>query len=75
MKKYIIDRFEENFAVVEDYNTGKIENIERTNFPKEAKDGDIITVSEDNIITIDKEETKRRREKLKKLKDMLKKDK
>lgn len=75
MKKYIIDRFEENFAVVEDHNTGKIENIERTNFPKEAKDGDIITVSEDNIITIDKEETKRRREKLKKLKDMLKKDK
>ena len=75
MKKYIIDRFEENFVVVEDYNTGKIENIERTNFPKEAKDGDIITVSEDNIITIDKEETKRRREKLKKLKDMLKKDK
>ena len=75
MKRYIIDRFEGEFVVLEDYETGKIQNMKKSCFPSEAKDGDIITVSEDNIITIDKEETKRRREKLKKLKDMLKKDK
>ena len=75
MGKYIIDRFEGDFAVVEDYDTGTIKNLKRENFPKEAKDGDIINISDNNIITIDTEETKKRKEKMENLRKMLKKNK
>ncbi|NLK94139.1 MAG: DUF3006 domain-containing protein [Clostridiales bacterium] len=63
--KVIIDRFEENIAVCEKYN-GELINIIRNKIPKEAKEGDVLLI-EDNIISIDLEETEKRKNKIKKL--------
>jgi hypothetical protein len=57
----IIDRFEGKKAVVEMYS-GEIVNIERTELPAEAKEGDVLKI--DKIITIDEEETKKRKRKI-----------
>lgn len=48
--KFVIDRFEENFAVAELEN-GAFENISRNLLPPDASEGDIIVVS------IDKKQT------------------
>ena len=58
--KYTIDRFEDNFAVVE-LNNQKFINIPKEAIPKEAKEGDIISVQ------IDKEETVARKNHIQKL--------
>ena len=55
---YIIDRFEGDFAVCENYNIDedsviKIENIKKELIPEDAKEGDIIVVNNDNQIYID----------------------
>lgn len=62
--KYIIDRFEGDFAVVE-IDEGKFANIPRLALPKEAKEGDVINV------WIDKDETEQRRKRIKELMDNL----
>ncbi len=41
---YIIDRFEENFAVCEKISTHKTENINKSHLPQNLKEGDIITL-------------------------------
>lgn len=41
---YIIDRFEEEYAVCENSETKKMENIEKTKIPKEAKKGDVLVL-------------------------------
>jgi Protein of unknown function (DUF3006) len=69
LKKGIIDRIEEDVAVVELDN--KIINIELSNLPKEIKLGDVIRFLDDNTIVIDKQKTKERRERIKKLMDEL----
>lgn len=66
--KGIIDRFEEHFVVVELEN-GEMKNIKRGLVPMEAKEGDVIDIGED--ITIDYEETVKRRKRVEELtKDM-----
>jgi len=60
--KYIIDRFESNFAVVELENK-QFANIPRSAIPRKAKEGDIIKVE------VDKEETKAQEKSIKKLMD------
>lgn len=71
MEKYIIDRFEEEYAVLE-REDGKILNILKSSLP-DAKKGDVI-VFENGIYTVDKEETERRKkiiaEKVRKLFEM-----
>lgn len=64
----IIDRFEEIYAVVELYN-GEMINIKRIQLPLEAKEGDVINISQE--ITIDLEETKKRRQSIEKLEEDL----
>lgn len=63
--RVIIDRFEKDFAVCEKEDMTMID-ISRSKLPKEAKEGDILVVEEDNI-KIDVEATKVRREELEKL--------
>ena len=58
MEKYIIDRFEEEYAVLE-REDGKILNILKSSLP-DAKKGDVI-IFENSIYTVDKEETERRK--------------
>lgn len=58
----IIDRFEENFAVVE-LDTGKMLNIKRAEVPEEAQEGDVLDIS--SSITVNREETEKRKAEIK----------
>ncbi|EOD01362.1 DUF3006 domain-containing protein [Caldisalinibacter kiritimatiensis] len=60
--KGIIDRFEEDIAVIEREDNTMI-NIERSRLPKEAVEGDVIIIKDDSII-IDKQETTKRKKKI-----------
>lgn len=67
--RYIIDRFEGNYAVCEDENKNMV-NIERNKLPLPAKEGDVLSV-EGNDIKIDIQETEARKQKIKKMMDSL----
>ncbi|MDF2521053.1 MAG: pyruvate kinase [Clostridia bacterium] len=67
--RYIIDRFEENYAVCETEQSEYI-YIERNKLPKDAREGDII-VQEESVYTVDLIETEKRKERIKKLADEL----
>lgn len=58
--KYTIDRFENNFAIVELENQ-KFVNIPRSAIPIEAKEGDIISIQ------VDKAETDKQKKHIEKL--------
>ncbi len=62
--KFIIDRFEGNYAVVELENKEMI-NISKKILPEEACEGNVISV------VIDQEETMKRKKKIKQLMDDL----
>lgn len=59
MEKFIIDRFEGEFAVLEKEEGGTFDVL-ATKIPK-AKEGDVV-IFENGIYIIDEEETKRRKE-------------
>lgn len=61
----IIDRFEGDFAVVE-LGDRSMMNIERFKIPQDAKEGDVLLI-EGGIISIDFENTARRRAEIEKL--------
>ncbi|AUN05065.1 DUF3006 domain-containing protein [Clostridium botulinum] len=63
--KGIIDRFEENFAVVE-LEDKKMINIDKNIIPKKAKEGDVINI-EGDIITLNEKERKRLKKEIDKL--------
>ncbi|WML36412.1 DUF3006 domain-containing protein [Clostridium sp. OS1-26] len=60
----VLDRFEGSFAIVELYDS-KVINIEVNKIPKEAREGDVLSIGEQ--ITIDYEETKKRKNAIEKL--------
>ena len=62
--KGIIDRFEGEYAVVE-LSDGKMIDIDRSQLPMEAEEGMVIDIS--SSITINLDETKRRKEEIEKL--------
>jgi hypothetical protein len=57
--KVTIDRFEGNFAVCEKEDRNMID-IEKIKIPPEAKEGDVLNI-EGHVITIDIEETNKRK--------------
>ncbi len=65
MKRAIIDRFEEEFAVCE-LEDGTCEDIDIHLIPEDAKEGDSIIICGD-CITLDMEATRQRRERINKL--------
>jgi len=65
----VIDRFEEDFAVVE-LPDGNMLNIKKNKIPSEAKEGDVLIIKNDEIL-IDREETKRRKSEIEKMMDDL----
>lgn len=67
--KYVIDRFEDNFAVCEDENQNFVD-IEKAKLPTGAREGDILIVTGDKI-TVDKDSTKERRKEVQDLFDSL----
>lgn len=68
--KVTIDRFEGKFAVCEKENREMID-IERDKLPKEAKEGDILIIKGD-VITVDRQQTKQRKEEIQDLFNRLK---
>jgi len=67
--KYIIDRFEGDYAVCEDENKQMV-NIERRKIPAEAREGYVLIQQGDRFI-IDIDETNRRKQKIQRLMDEL----
>ncbi len=64
---FIIDRLENNFAVCENYITGKKVDIPTKNIPLVAKEGDILKkVMNTNLYKIEKNLTKNRLNSIKK---------
>ncbi len=70
MKKLSIDRFDGKYAICED-DDRRVFAIERSEIPKEAKRGDVLSISDEGEITIDEQETKARKKRIKKLQDSL----
>ena len=69
---YTLDRFEGNFAVLEDRNSKKMLDIPISNIPSNAKEGDILKLSNGSYI-VDHEETKIVSDRIKQKMDNLKK--
>lgn len=63
--KLIIDRLEGEFAVCE-REDGTMLNIPKDKIPKHAHEGDVLNV-ENNKITMDEEETRKRKEEIEEL--------
>ncbi|AGK98513.1 DUF3006 domain-containing protein [Clostridium pasteurianum] len=63
--KVIIDRFEGNFAVCEKQDRTMI-NIEKSKIPEESKEGDVLNIV-DGEISIDIEETNKRKKEIEEL--------
>jgi len=59
-KTFILDRFEENFAVIENVETLELKSIAQTDLPSEAKPGDALFFL-DGVWRIDKDETASRK--------------
>ena len=56
----IIDRFESEFAIVENTETEKMTMVERKLIENNASEGDVVVLS-DGIYRVDSEATKKRR--------------
>lgn len=69
---YTLDRFEGDFAVLEDRNSKKMLDIPISNIPSNAKEGDILKLSNGSYI-VDHEETKIISDRIKQKMDNLKK--
>lgn len=67
--RYIIDHFEENFAVCEN-ESGELVDIERSKLPEDAQEGDVL-LFENNQYTINKSETDKLRKEIEDLMDEL----
>lgn len=65
MRLVIIDCFEEDYAVCQT-DEGEILEIEKAKIPTDAKEGDVLVLEGDEI-SINKEETIRLRQQIKKL--------
>ena len=82
MRTLIVDRFEGNFAICEELTDGKNKKkekdlhfygIERAELPDDVKEGDVLRISDDGVITVDTVQTKSRRDILNEKQKLLKK--
>ncbi len=69
MKRFTVDRIEEDKAVLECEN-GECVTLEVKSLPKNIEEGDVLCF-EENSYFLDKEETEKRRQKIKSLMDSL----
>lgn len=82
MRTLVVDRFEGSFAICEELTEGKNKKkdkemhfygIERAELPAEVKEGDVLRISDDGVITVDAAQTKTRRDILNEKQKLLKK--
>ena len=71
MKKYIVDRIEENIIVLEDEETKEMINVKKDEIGIEVKDGDMLDF-EDGKYTLNSEETASRKKRIKNKFELLK---
>ena len=64
MKTLIIERFENNFAICEDKDKCFFA-IDLTELPKNTKAGDVLDIDDNGNIKVNKEETERRKSRIK----------
>lgn len=69
MKRFTVDRIEEDKAILECEN-GDCVTLELKSLPKNIKEGDVLCF-EENSYFLDKNETEKRRQKIKSLMDSL----
>ncbi|MEE0869390.1 MAG: DUF3006 domain-containing protein [Ruminococcus sp.] len=69
MKRFTVDRIEEDKAVLECEN-GECVTLEVKSLPKNINEGDVLCF-EENSYFLDKEETEKRRQKIKSLMDSI----
>ena len=69
MKKLAIDRFEEQWAILED-DEGRLTRVERSRLPDGARQGDVLS-AEGDAYTVDAEETAARRARIRRLEQTL----
>jgi hypothetical protein len=62
ISRYVLDRFEGEFAVLEAYDGG-MRNIEKDRLPENIKEGDVLA-EENGIFTMDAAATRERAEKI-----------
>lgn len=60
MKYLVIDRFEGQYTICEDKDK-KMFALEKTETPDGAKEGDVLVITDDGTLYIDKAETEKRR--------------
>lgn len=70
MKKYIIDRFEGDYAICEKEDKSFV-NIKRHKLPKDAREGDFLMENDDGSFFIDIEATENRKRLIRKKLDSL----
>ncbi len=63
MKQLVIDRFEGKYAICED-KEARYFAIEIQELPKGAKEGHVLSISEEGVLSLDLEETQRRRKRI-----------
>lgn len=71
MKKYIVDRIEEDIIVLEDEETKDMINVKKDEIGIEVKDGDMLDF-EDGKYTLNSEETASRKKHIKNKFELLK---
>ncbi|NLL72763.1 MAG: DUF3006 domain-containing protein [Clostridiales bacterium] len=70
MKKYIVDRFEGDYAICEDQHNIFV-NIRKSNLPSDVKEGDCLIMKDDGSFALDIDESKARIQNIsKKLKNL-----
>lgn len=68
MRYLSVDRLEGTYVICEDADK-KMFAIETSEAPKGVKEGDVLAISDEGELTIDVQETARRRSKIKKMQD------
>ena len=63
MKKLVIDRFDGIYAICEDKDKAFIA-IELSELPANVRAGDVLVISDDGTLSVDQEETERRRSRI-----------
>ena len=70
MRILTVDRFEGTFVICEDKDK-KMFAIEKSELPLSVLEGDVLSISDEGAITVDKEATRRRREKIARMQNKL----
>lgn len=71
MKKYIVDRIEENIVVLEDEKTGEMLEVSKSDIKVDINTGDLLKFENDSY-TVDTEGTLKRKKRIKNKFELLK---